>query len=213
MKVDELAPLIFVLLIVVVSLLRAIFRAFSATKRKPAGPQRPGVWGEFKKALKDMAEQQREGGPRRVEPEEDEGGALDEEEPSPTAREEPAPVVIVTPVRSVRRGMSERTPSAREAIPVVTPVEPVRHRPEELGTSIAQEVADIVHPPVEEHLKQRGLMAQQTAEVGRRAPWAGAMRHLAGASPAELCKAILIQEILSAPLAERAPGPVWLPRL
>jgi hypothetical protein len=36
------------------------------------------------------------------------------------------------------------------------------------------------------------------------------MLHLIGASKTDLQRAILLQEILSSPLADRPPGPLWI---
>jgi hypothetical protein len=169
------------------------------------------VWGEFKKALQQMAEEQRRQGRGPVEPEaEEEGGEVSVEE-HPVGREEPGQgagpqVIIVTPTRRPYRRMSEQPPVVRP-VPHVAPL-PVpmpSHRPEDLGAGISKEVSDIIHPPVEAHLRERGFAGQVPSPLQR--PGLLALLHLAGASPADLRKAILLQEIMSSPLAERMPGP------
>ena len=215
--VNNLFPLIVIVLIVFVSLLRAIFKAFSAKqKQQPTGRQqaRPSVWGEFKKALQQMAEQQRQGGRGPVEPEEQEEGGEVSVEEHPVGREEPGQgagpqVIIVTPTRRPYRRISEQPPVVRP-VPHLAPL-PVpmpSHRPEDLGSGISREVSRIVHPPLESHLMERGLAPQPPGPLQR--PGLLALLHLAGASPVELRKAILLQEIMSTPLAERMPGSPWV---
>jgi hypothetical protein len=89
--------------------------------------------------------------------------------------------------------------------------EPARHRPEDLGAGISKEVQDITHRPIEDHLKERGLAGgAEAAAITRHVPAAVAMLHLTGAASEDLRRAILLQEILSQPLAERYPGPAGL---
>ena len=208
---NNLFPIIVILLIVFVSLLKAIFKALSAAKKQPASRDRPSVWGEFKKALQTMAEEQREGGRRRQELEEEGGDVSVEEhpqEPPEERREVSEQVIIVTPGRRSRQGMPEQIVPVGRPVPQAVPAPTPAHRPEDLGAGISREVSDIIHPPVEEHLRERGMFTQ--ASRAFRPGGVEAMVHLAGASPAELRRAILMQEILSAPLAERLPGPTWV---
>jgi hypothetical protein len=211
-NIDNLFPLIVIILIVIVSLLRAVFKALGAAKQTQATRDRPSVWQEFKKALQEMAEQQ-QGDRRPIEPEEmeeEEGESAEEAPPTPVAPSPPLVrkrVIYVRPGQAMRRGMPEQVGPARQPIPVVVP--PVqRHRPEDLGSDIAREVSDIVHPPVEAHLKERGLFGRLPSASGAAQDQTlAALRHLAGASPDELRRAILLYEVIGPPVAERMPGP------
>ena len=217
LNIDNLFPLIVIILIVVVSLMKAVFKALGAAKQGQTTRDRPSVWHEFKKALQDMAEQQQGKGRGRVEPDEEEEGEEVSEEEHPLTPVRPAPpyvrkrVLYVTQGQVMRRGMPEQIVPVRQPIPVVVPQAAPHHRPEDLGTDIAREVSDIVHPPVEEHLKERGLAVAGQFPGARGAGHPGGLAsllHLAGASPAELRRAILLYEVVGPPLAERSmPGP------
>ena len=173
MKLDDLFPLIVVLLIIFVTLIRAIARALSASqKTRPAG-RPPSAWEEFKKAFQSLAQEARE--PGRAEEElkaEEPPQVLIEEEGAEGERE----VIVVAPVRRGQRRMAERfIRPAPQPVPQVQPAPAARHRPEELGARIAEEVKDIIHPGVEEHLRQRGLMPLQPGELATHRPPAAAM--------------------------------------
>jgi len=217
MKLVDLFPLIVLVLIVLVSLLRAIIKATGAAQKKQTGRERPSVWAEFKKALQSLAEEQRERQLREAEPhegeQEEEEMVVVEEPPAPTTPEERGRtrerVIVVTPIRrSDRRRREPISSPVQPSVPQSAPA-PTPHRPEELGSGIAREVSDIVHPAVEEHLARRGLVSE-TPGLASRTHDAVAMLHLIGASSADLRKAILLQEILSYPLADRMPGPMGL---
>ncbi len=209
MRFEDLFPLIVVLLIVVVALLKAIFRALGSTdKTKPTGTQRPSVWEEFKKALQTMAEEQRQAMRGEEEAQRDMHTETSHEEQTEA---EPEEVVIVRPVRRPRPAERERVQeaSAPVAAPTAAPERP--HRPEDLGTGISREVRDIVHSPVAEHLRQRGYALDASPEPALRAVVSTPMPQLAGASQEELRRAILLRDILSPPITERPPGSGALP--
>ena len=216
MKLDDFFPLIIIALIVLVSLLKALFKAFSSAQKSPTPHGRPSVWDEFKKALKDLSQEQ--AGRRRAAPgeHEDEEGDLvleEEEPPPPVVVEQERPggerqVIVVTQARRPRRRMAEPAP---QPVPQVAAAPPRPHRPEDLGSGIAEEVKDITHRPVQDHPRERGLAGRPAVLVPHQAiPPALSLLHLIGANQTELQRAILMQEILSLPLADRQAGPLWI---